>query len=206
MELVDGKPLNELIPRKGTRLTEALRIAAQVADALTAAHAAGIVHRDLKPANIMVDAHGRAKVLDFGLPKLAAPAARAAASADEATHTLAAGQPVSEEGVIVGSVPYMSPEQAEGKPVDARRHLLFRRGALRNGHRTAGVSRRVEDFHAGRHRGEGPAAGQRNLFHDAAGVGAPDRAVPAQGCQSAQPEHGGCEAGAGGIAGRIGIG
>jgi serine/threonine protein kinase len=67
MELVDGKPLNELIPRKGMRLTEALRIAVQVSDALTSAHAAGIMHRDLKPANIMVDAHGRVKVLDFGL-------------------------------------------------------------------------------------------------------------------------------------------
>jgi len=120
MELVDGKPLNELIPRKGMRLTEALRIAAQVADALTAAHAAGIVHRDLKPANIMVDAHGRAKVLDFGLAKLAAPAA----GADEATRTLAADHPVSEEGVIVGSVPYMSPEQAEGKPLDARSDIF----------------------------------------------------------------------------------
>ncbi len=124
MELLDGKPLNELIPRKGMRLTEGLRIAAQVADALTAAHAAGIVHRDLKPANIMVDAHGRAKVLDFGLAKLTAPAARAPAGADEATHTLAAGQPVSEEGAIVGSVPYMSPEQAEGKPVDARSDIF----------------------------------------------------------------------------------
>jgi serine/threonine protein kinase len=124
MELLDGKPLHELIPRKGMRLTDALRIAAQVADALTAAHAAGIVHRDLKPANIMVDAHGRAKVLDFGLAKLAAPAARAGAGADDATHTLAMEQPVSEEGVIFGTVPYMSPEQAEGKPVDARSDIF----------------------------------------------------------------------------------
>jgi len=122
MELVDGKPLNELIPRKGMRLTEALRIAAQVAGALAAAHAAGIVHRDLKPANIMVDAHGRAKVLDFGLAKLAAPAP--AAGADEATRTLTADQPVSEEGVILGTVPYMSPEQVEGKPVDARSDIF----------------------------------------------------------------------------------
>ena len=65
MELVDGKPLNELIPRKGMRLAEALRIAVQVADALTAAHAAGIVHRDLKPGNIMVDAQGRVKGAGF---------------------------------------------------------------------------------------------------------------------------------------------
>src|ERR1700675_2044089 len=110
MELVDGKPLNELIPRKGMRLTEALRIAAQVADALTAAHAAGIVHRDLKPANIMVDAHSRVRVLDFGLAKLSSPTGAVGVGADEATHTIAVGQPVTEEGVIVGSVPYMSPE------------------------------------------------------------------------------------------------
>ena len=124
MELVDGKPLNELIPRKGMRLTEALRIAAQVADALTAAHAAGMVHRDLKPANIMVDAHGRVKVLDFGLAKLSAHAAADAIGADEATRTLTLDQPITEEGVILGSVPYMSPEQAEGKPVDARSDIF----------------------------------------------------------------------------------
>jgi eukaryotic-like serine/threonine-protein kinase len=122
MELVDGKPLNELIPRKGMRLAEALRIAAQVADALAAAHAAGIVHRDLKPANIMVDVHGRVRVLDFGLAKLSAPGA--AVGVDEATNTLSYEQAVTEEGVIVGSVPYMSPEQAEGKPVDTRSDIF----------------------------------------------------------------------------------
>jgi serine/threonine protein kinase len=121
MELVDGKPLNELIPHKGMRLTEVLRVAAQVAAALAAAHAAGIVHRDLKPANIMVDALGRVKVLDFGLAKLAAPAS---IGADESTRTFAMDQPLTEEGAIVGSVPYMSPEQAEGKPVDARSDIF----------------------------------------------------------------------------------
>jgi len=123
MELLEGKALNELIPRKGMRLTEALRIAVQVSDALAAAHAAGIVHRDLKPGNIMVDAHGRAKVLDFGLAKLSAPAATAALAIDEETRTVAT-QPRTEEGVIIGSVPYMSPEQAEGRPVDARSDIF----------------------------------------------------------------------------------
>ena len=116
MEFVDGKPLNEMIPRKGMKLTEALRVAAQVADALTAAHAADVVHRDLKPGNIMVDAQGRVKVLDFGLAKQTAPAP----AADEETLTV----PITEEGAIVGSVPYMSPEQAEGRPVDARSDIF----------------------------------------------------------------------------------
>jgi eukaryotic-like serine/threonine-protein kinase len=124
MELVDGKPLNELIPRKGMRLTEALRIAAQVADALTAAHAAGIVHRDLKPANIMVDSHGRVRVLDFGLAKLTASVTAEEVGADEATRTVTVERPVTEDGVIVGSVPYMSPEQAEGKAVDPRSDIF----------------------------------------------------------------------------------
>ncbi len=124
MELLNGKPLNDLIPTKGMRLTQALSIAEQMADALSAAHGAGIVHRDLKPANIMVDANGRVKVLDFGLAKLS-PAAPASISSNEnqPTRTIAS-QVLSDDGAIVGSVPYMSPEQAEGRPVDSRSDIF----------------------------------------------------------------------------------
>ena len=120
MEFVDGKPLNERIPRKGMGLTEGLRLAVQIADALAAAHAAGIVHRDIKPANIMVDPQGRTKVLDFGLAKLTAPTVEA----EVETRTVAVGGPLTEEGTIVGSVPYMSPEQVEGRPLDARSDIF----------------------------------------------------------------------------------
>ena len=120
MELVDGASLSELIPKRGMKLAEALRLAVQIADALAAAHAVGIVHRDLKPGNIMVDARGRVKVLDFGLAKLIAPAGSESAE----TQTVAMQQPVTEQGAIVGSIPYMSPEQAEGKPVDARSDIF----------------------------------------------------------------------------------
>jgi serine/threonine protein kinase len=65
-----GKTLDQSIPRKGMRLNEALRIAVQIAGAMTRAHAAGIIYRDLKPANVMVDEHGQVTVLDFGLAKL----------------------------------------------------------------------------------------------------------------------------------------
>jgi serine/threonine protein kinase len=75
MEYVAGKTLERLIPRKGMRVSEALKYAVQIADALARAHAAGIVHRDLKPSNIMVDEHGLVKVLDFGLAKLTETAA-----------------------------------------------------------------------------------------------------------------------------------
>jgi len=118
MELVSGKALDQLIPRHGMRLNEVLKYAVQIADALARAHAAGIVHRDLKPGNIMVNEHGLVKVLDFGLAKLTEVTP---ASGDEATRTL---RPTTEEGKIVGTVSYMSPEQAEGKKVDARSDIF----------------------------------------------------------------------------------
>jgi Tol biopolymer transport system component len=118
MEWVDGRTLNELITRRGMRLNEVFTYSVQIADALAAAHAAGIVHRDLKPANIMVTEKGLVKVLDFGLAKLTEPV-----GSDElmTTETL---QPHTEEGTIVGTVAYMSPEQAEGKKVDARSDIF----------------------------------------------------------------------------------
>jgi serine/threonine protein kinase len=118
MECVAGKTLDHLIPRKGMRLNEALKIAVQIADALARAHGAGIIHRDLKPSNVMVDEHGLVKVLDFGLAKLteAVPIGE-----DGATRTL---KPTTEEGTVVGTVPCMSPEQAEGKRLDARSDIF----------------------------------------------------------------------------------
>jgi serine/threonine protein kinase len=118
MELVSGKALDQLIPRHGMRLNDALKYGVQIADALARAHGAGIVHRDLKPGNIMVNEHGLVKVLDFGLAKLTEPTS---ASEDESTLTM---RPATEEGKIVGTVAYMSPEQAEGKKVDARSDIF----------------------------------------------------------------------------------
>jgi eukaryotic-like serine/threonine-protein kinase len=112
MEYVDGKTLDKLTPAGGMATDVALKYALQIAEALSRAHAAGIVHRDLKPSNIMVDESGLVKVLDFGLAKLAEPAS---AMNGEAAATLA-----TTPGMIVGTLAYMSPEQAEGKPIDAR--------------------------------------------------------------------------------------
>src|SRR5258705_1174225 len=117
MEYVQGKTLDALVPRKGLRLNETLKLAIQMADALAKAHAAGIVHRDLKPTNVMVTDDGLVKVLDFGLAKLT----EVPESGDESTRTL---RHETDEGTIVGTVSYMSPEQAEGKKVDARSDIF----------------------------------------------------------------------------------
>jgi Tol biopolymer transport system component len=118
MEYVPGKTLEQIVPRKGLRLSDTLKYAVQIADALATAHLAGIVHRDVKPSNIMVTEQGRVKVLDFGLAKLTEPAEIAP---DQPTRTALAH---TEEGTVVGSAPYMSPEQAQGKPVDARSDIF----------------------------------------------------------------------------------
>jgi len=117
MELVPGRTLDRVIPRHGLGLTETLDYAVQIADALAAAHAAGIVHRDLKPANVIVTDQGRIKVLDFGLAKLIDRPGPP--SWDDAPTATQRG-PVTDQGVIVGTVAYMAPEQAEGKTIDAR--------------------------------------------------------------------------------------
>ncbi|MGO9262742.1 MAG: serine/threonine-protein kinase, partial [Bryobacteraceae bacterium] len=118
MEYVEGKSLDQLIGRKGLKLSEVLKYGVQIADALAKAHAAGIVHRDLKPANVMVTGDGRVKVLDFGLAKLSETAP---VGPEDSTLT---EQPSTEVGLIVGTAGYMSPEQAEGKTVDARSDIF----------------------------------------------------------------------------------
>jgi TonB family protein len=117
MELVPGRTLDALIPRKGMRIRDALSVAVEIADALAAAHAAGIIHRDLKPANLMVSESGRAKVLDFGLAKLRDH--EGPAREDEPTERVK-----TREGTILGTCAYMSPEQAEGRSLDSRSDIF----------------------------------------------------------------------------------
>jgi TolB-like protein/predicted Zn-dependent protease len=126
-ELIEGETLRERLMRGPIQLSEAVDIATQVASALVAAHDAGVVHRDIKPENIMLRPDGYVKVLDFGIAKLAESAfadpAFAAASAEwAATANGAQSMTVAETnlGLILGTVRYMSPEQASGAPVDKR--------------------------------------------------------------------------------------
>ena len=117
LELVDGNTLADRIARGPLSVDEARAVARQIADALDAAHEKGIVHRDLKPANVKITPDGRVKVLDFGLAKLAE--GPEGGLADGASDALTAPAET-EIGMIVGTAPYMSPEQARGLPVDRR--------------------------------------------------------------------------------------
>lgn len=121
-ELVDGRSLDALTPASGFPVGEVLRIGTQMADALARAHAAGIIHRDLKPANVMLATDGRVKVLDFGLAKIVEPSR----GEELATRTMNAQ---TAEGTVMGTAGYMSPEQAEGRPLDQRSDI-FSFGAM----------------------------------------------------------------------------
>jgi Tol biopolymer transport system component/tRNA A-37 threonylcarbamoyl transferase component Bud32 len=117
LEYVVGQTLDQWTPKGGLPLREALAYAIQIVEALVAAHAAGVIHRDLKPANIMVTKKGTVKLLDFGLAKLIE------ADPGQQGDTKPAA-PQTKAGMILGTLSYMSPEQAEGKPADGRSDLF----------------------------------------------------------------------------------
>jgi hypothetical protein len=116
MEFVTGKSLADLIPKGGLPVGQVLRYGIQMADALAAAHAAGIIHRDFKPGNVMVNDSGLVKVLDFGLAKVTRPVFE---GGSDMTRQMDAA-PKTAVGSIVGTASYMSPEQVESRPLDAR--------------------------------------------------------------------------------------
>src|ERR1051325_5435407 len=120
MEYVEGTPLDRKISGQPLNIAEILDIAIQIADALDEAHAKGIVHRDIKSSNIMITSRGRVKVLDFGLAKLATPAGVTDRTSDSELATRVKTSP----GVVMGTVNYMSPEQALGREVDPRSDIF----------------------------------------------------------------------------------
>ena len=125
MELLDGQTLAKALGRRPLELAELLDLGIQIADALESAHAKGIVHRDLKPVNLMVTSRGQVKILDFGLAKFSGVPAVVAGGADNSRLDTEIGVgELTSAGMVLGTVHYMSPEQARGVPTDARTDLF----------------------------------------------------------------------------------
>ena len=149
MQLVEGESLDRVLERGGLPLPRALQIARAIAEALAAAHNGGIVHRDLKPANVMLTPDGQVKVLDFGLAKPSGDSTSESLNED-VTSMRTEAKPLTEPGIVLGTAPYMSPEQAQGLPADARSDI-FSLGCLLYeavaGARAFGGKSRIDTLH-----------------------------------------------------------
>jgi non-specific serine/threonine protein kinase len=138
MELLRGSSLAQRIAARPLPLREVLELGIELADALDAAHAQGMLHRDIKPGNIFITERGQAKLLDFGLAKVLSEKA-SSSSAAILSRAQIAPAPLTSSGMTVGTIAYMSPEQARRGTGRALRFVLFGRSAVRNGYGKAGI-------------------------------------------------------------------
>ena len=164
MEYVEGATLRAYVEREGSSLPEILELVRQVADALAAAHERGVVHRDVKPSNVLVSEAGRVKVLDFGLAAYVPPAG----SSDDTWSVFASGAGGAADGALLGTIAYMSPEQALGREVDGRSDV-FSLGVVLYELLTGEVpfrgSNAVEVIDAILHAEPGPMTSRRGAVH-----------------------------------------